>query len=162
MTFSKGLLIAALALVVTPAWAGTACFTAEQRQAEQWVRLHSELMVVAVTCRQDSYGQSLSDKYVSFTHKNIRALHKAEQTLISYYKSTSKRNPVERLDALRTRLGNEGAHKAAKMSAPEFCRLYRDDVTKFEAFTPQKMTAEIRSRTSTQPCGDAIKKKKRK
>jgi len=160
MTLKQGLLIAALSIFITPAWAGSACFTPEQRQAEQWLHLHSDLMVIAVTCRQDSYGQSLSDEYVAFTHKNIRALHKAEQTIMAYYKATSKRDPIERLDQLRTRLGNEAAQKAARMSAPEFCGQYRDNIARFAAASPQTLDAEIRKRTSTKPCGAAAKKKK--
>ena len=160
MKIAQKFLVVAFVLFALPAWAGTSCFTPEQRQAEQWLRLHSEIMVITVTCRQDSYGQSLSDKYVSFTRKNIRPLHKAEQTLMDYYKATSKRNPIERLDQLRTRLGNEEADRAAKMSAPTFCGFYRDEVAKFEAFPSRALDAEIKKRTSTKPCGEPAKKKK--
>jgi hypothetical protein len=159
---AQSFFIVAFILAALPAWAESACFTPEQRQAEQWLRLHSELMVIAVTCHQDSSGRSLSNEYVSFTRKNIRTLHKAEQTLMAYYKATSKRDPVERLDQFRTRLGNEESNKAAKMSAPEFCGLYRDDVAKFEATTAKALDAEIRNRTSVKPCIENIRKKKGK
>jgi hypothetical protein len=134
-------------------------------QAEQLLRLHSELMVVAVTCRQGSEGQDLSEVYVSFTHKNIRALHKAEQTMIDYYEATAKGDPVENLDRLRTRLGNEAGQTAATMSAPKFCARYRDNIAEFSAASPEAIGRQTRSMAVSTPsfvgpCGKPAKRGK--
>jgi len=129
--------ILTLAALSTPALA--TCYSSTQARAEQLLRLHSELMVVAVTCRQGSDGRDLSKEYVSFTRKNIRALHNAEQTLMKYYKESGQDNPTESLDHLRTRLGNEAGQAVAKMTAPVFCARYRDDIARFRSESPEEI-----------------------
>jgi hypothetical protein len=134
-------------------------------KAEQLLRLHSELMVVAVMCRTGSAGQDLSAAYVSFTQKNIGALHNAEQTMIDYYKETSKDDPIENLDRLRTRLGNEAGQTAAKMSAPNFCARYRDKVCEFSVKSPEAIDKQTKKMAVATPsfvksCGKTVRTKK--
>ena len=133
MKIARCFLGAGLALIALAgsAVAGPSCYKPEQTQAEHWLRLHSELMVITVTCRQASDGQPLPAAYGAFTQKNLPALRQAEQTMISYYKATAKGDAVSKLDRLRTQLGNEFGQKVADMSAPEFCAAYRDKVVQF-------------------------------
>jgi hypothetical protein len=154
-------LIAVFALVAAPAFAGTACYMPEQTRAEQWLRLHSELMVITVSCHHGSEGQPLPDAYAAFTRKNIHTLHEAEQTMIAHYKTTAKGSPIDALDRLRTRLGNEFGKKMADMSAPAFCALYRDKVTQLNVASPFDIDSQIRrmeitERTYAKPCGKII------
>ncbi|MDR3449193.1 MAG: hypothetical protein P4M15_05510 [Alphaproteobacteria bacterium] len=140
LRFVLGLL---LATVSVPAVAANACYTPEQMQAEQLLRLHSELMVVTVTCHESSRGQDLGAAYGDFTKRNIRVLHDAEQTMIGYYKAHKKGDPTEHLDRLRTILANEYGQKSADMSPPVFCTDYRDEVVKMETATPADVENEV-------------------
>ncbi|MDE1901817.1 MAG: hypothetical protein KGI37_09270 [Alphaproteobacteria bacterium] len=133
MKILSALLVAALAFAATPAFAARACYTPDQMRAEQLLRLHSELMVVAITCRQGSRGQDLPAAYVDFTKHNIGILHGAEQTMIGYYRTHDRGDPTSHLDRLRTLLGNEFGQESADMSAPAFCAAFRDDVVKYDA-----------------------------
>jgi len=137
-------------LGVAPAYAGNACYTPAQMQAEQLLRLHSELMVITVTCRQGSGGQDLAAAYGDFTHKNINVLHDAEQTMIAYYKNSQKGNSLDHLDRLRTILGNEFGQKVADMNAQEFCDMYRDKVLKMDAATNADVENEAQRMSLTQ------------
>jgi hypothetical protein len=141
------LLVSALGLsfiaLSSASFAAQACYTPAQLQAEQLLRLHSELMVITVTCKQGAQGESLGPEYGDFTHKNIRVLHDAEQTMIGYYESHSKGNAIEHLDHLRTTLANEIGQKVANMSAPEFCGEYREKVAKFDAASPADVENEV-------------------
>ena len=56
--------------------------------------------------------------------------------MMDLYKATAKGDPVENLDRLRTRLGNEAGQTAANMSAPKFCARYRDNIAEFSAASP--------------------------
>ncbi len=158
MNLARCLLGAAFVAFAVPAWAGATCYSPEQMQAEQLLRLHSELMVITVTCRQGSEGQDLPAAYGAFTQKNIHLLHNAEQTMIAYYKATTKGDAVGHLDHLRTLLGNEFGQKAADMSAPNFCAAYRDKVLYF-AGAPQTdvdtqvRRMEISDRSYAKSCG---------
>jgi len=144
-----------------PAVAGTSCYAPEQMRAEQLWRLHSELMVITVTCRQSSVGQSLSPVYTAFTRKNIAALHRAEQTMVAYYKKNEKGDPLEKLDRLRTKLGNEFGQKAADLSSPVYCSQFRDKVEEFYAATKSDIDAAIGRMTASSPsyakaCGKTV------
>lgn len=110
-----------------PALAGQQCYATPEVEAEQLLRLHSQLMVVAITCRTDSQGLPLVSAYTSFTKGNIASLHHAEEVMKLYYKRTHGGDGVAELDQLRTRLGNEYGKKIADLSAPIFCQMYRDD-----------------------------------
>ncbi|MCL2473651.1 MAG: hypothetical protein FWF23_01930 [Alphaproteobacteria bacterium] len=107
--------------------AGKACYSNEHVKAEHMLRLHSELLVITLTCKNASDGTDLPEAYTTFTKKNLDALKKAEQTMMSYYKSVSQ-NPTSSLDTLRTKLGNEFGKKAAELSSDAFCYHYRDKV----------------------------------
>jgi len=148
---------AALAFVALPAFAGNACYTPAQLQAEQALRLHSELMVITVTCREGSMGQSLPAAYGNFTKKNITVLHEAEQTMIAYYQSSGKSGAMDKLDRLRTRLANEFGQKAADMKSEAFCAAYRDKVVQYEFATPRDVEKEVQrmqisERSYVKPC----------
>jgi phage gpG-like protein len=155
------LLIAALTVFPFDASAKTACYAAKQAQAEHLLRLHSELMVITVTCRQSSEGRPLTPAYTAFTRKNIGMLKDAENTMMSYYKSTQKGNPVEKLDRLRTMLGNEYGQKVAVVSAPAYCGQHRDKVAYFAAARPSDIASHVHRMQMTERsyasiCGKAV------
>lgn len=131
-------------LVASPAFAGPACYTSDQMKAEQLLRLHSELMVITVTCRQGSEGQALPPLYAGFTRKNLKRLNAAEKAMIAYYKGNDKGNPIDHLDRLRTKLGNEYGQKIAEVSAPQFCAQYRDKVAQFYGASPADLEDQAR------------------
>lgn len=132
-------IIFALIFFAFPALAKERCYHEPELIAEQLLRLHSELMVITLTCHQASDGQDLVPAYTAFTKLNIDALHNAEQTLIAYYGGKAKK---DRLDKLRTRLGNEYGQKIADISAPHFCDLYRDKVVSFYTYNPDQVRQE--------------------
>lgn len=139
------ILLAVIFLTISylPAFASNSqCYSPNEVQAEQLLRLHSELMVITVTCAQSSSGDSLVPLYTGFTHTNLSALHQAEQTMMNYYKTNFSGKPVDSLDRLRTRLGNEYGQKIADLSAPEFCKRFRDKVATFYSETPEQVLQE--------------------
>jgi hypothetical protein len=131
-----------LILLPSLAFAAPACYTLAEMRAEEMLRLHSELMVITVTCHQASDGTDLVPAYESFTHVNLPTLHAAEQTMITYYKHHGAGQGVDQLDKLRTRLGNEFGQEIADVSAPAFCAKNRDLVPEFAAAPPQKLEDE--------------------
>lgn len=150
---------AALLLCAVPMAAKAACYEPEEMRAEQLLRLHSEMMVVAVTCRQASDGSDLAFAYKAFTRKNLRALRAAEKTMMNYYKKTDDGDPVENLDRLRTKLGNEAGQTAADLTPPEFCVRYRDNLAAFGTATSSALDRQVRRMASAEasfvrPCDE--------
>ena len=136
--------------MASPAWAAKSCYTPEELRAEQLLRLHSELMVITVSCRQNSSGQNLVPAYTGFTHDNINTLQSAEQTLIRYFNNNGKGSGVSLLDKMRTKLGNEFGQKMANMSSPAFCLQYRDKVTTFSSASPMQIEDEVKAMTASE------------
>lgn len=139
-------------LLLSPSAFAKQCYSQLEMQAEQLLRLHSELMVVTLTCKTNSDGRSLVPMYTGFTNSNIDALREAEQTMIRYY----GKGGVAQLDRLRTRLGNEFSLRAAKDSTRVFCAQRRDKVTTLSDVSSSQLNEEVlRMATKTKAYGQA-------
>lgn len=138
-----------LAAMTGSAFAGRQCYLPAELYSEQVLRLHSELMVIAVTCRQSSSGHDLVRAYTAFTHDNINILRDAEQTMIRYYKDRFNDDGISHLDVLRTQLGNESGQESADDTAPLFCRQYRDRVITFYYNSPVQIQNEVKRMVAT-------------
>lgn len=111
----------ALSVAAVPAFAAAPiCYSADEAAAEQLIRLHSELMVIAVTCKYGPGNVSLFDAYAGFGRSHNAALRSAEANMIAYYKRSGKQGIAE-LDRLRTVLGNEYSNEAAQNDTQEWC-----------------------------------------
>lgn len=150
---TKRLALLSLVLGALGFWAGAtpalaaACYSPDEIAAEQTLRLHSELMVITVTCHYSSTGQDLVGAYTGFTRKNITRLHDAEQTMIRHYEKTSGKGAVSRLDRLRTLLANEYGQQIANVSAPAFCANERDKVIAMYNGGDDQLTGAVSSLT---------------
>ena len=132
------------------------CYRPAELEAEQLLRLHSELMVITYQCKQGSRAQDLLTYYNAFTVNNLPALKKAEQTLIEFYKGVYHDDGVAHLDMLRTKLGNEFGQEAADESAPLFCRAFRDRPIALSFDTPIQLANEIRHMAVSQKSYGAL------
>ena len=108
------------------------CYSVAEFEAEQGIRLHTELMVVGLTCQHmDVKGEtSLFAQYKLFTLKHQARIQDWEKTLVEYYKRTAKGNPTRNFDSFRTRLANETSQRAIALSTPVFCGTHAPLVAK--------------------------------
>jgi hypothetical protein len=146
----------ALTVAALPAVAAPACYSSAEVQAEQVLRLHSELMVITVACRQGSMGEDLVRAYTGFTRNNINLLRDAEATMTAHYKKAYGGKGVDRLDRLRTLLANEFGQEIADKSAPVFCAQKRDKVLSLYHGAPATVNGEVlrvAGRSYEAPCG---------
>ncbi|HAX92076.1 MAG TPA: hypothetical protein DCY07_07720 [Rhodospirillaceae bacterium] len=123
------LILMMFAFLSTPARAADRCYSPEEVSAEKLLRLHSELMVITVACKQGSTGRDLGKAYTGFTNRYENELRKAERTLMDYYAKTHGGDGISHLDKLRTKLANDYGQQIANESAPAFCSDRRDAVT---------------------------------
>lgn len=143
------LLCLSLCPVMTPSQAlakGTACYSKAEAEADQAIRIHSELMVIGLNCQHmgKRNGENLYGDYRKFTANHGDLIAGYESTLIDYFRRTGSKNPVGALNALRTGYANKISNNAAKMRPDIFCSRYspriheamamkRDDVRKWAA-----------------------------
>lgn len=161
-------LLALMIFAPASAHAATKCYSPIEMQAEKVLRLHSELMVITVTCKKGSMGEDLVRAYTGFTQGNIGLLRESEAAMTSYYKKAYGGKGVDRLDTLRTQLANEYGQEIADMSAPAFCARKRDRVLALAHASSAVLSGEIvhiSGRSYDPPCtaptkvaGKAVKK----
>ena len=136
----KRLLIAMLLTVAAvPAHAASRCYGPAEIDAERVLRLHSEMMVVTVTCKQASTGRDLVRAYTAFTRRHVNQIKEAETTMADYYASAYGGDGISRLDTLRTKLANEFGQLVADESAPAFCAQRRDMVVAMHDSPPSSL-----------------------
>lgn len=102
-----------------PALAAPTCLTSSEMEAQQAIRMHTELMVIGLTCLRD--GTSAFGHYQRFTNAHASAIRGYEATMIGHLKRAYRDNPTKRFDKMRTDLANEIAQSVVTMSAETFC-----------------------------------------
>lgn len=106
--------------------AQAACYTQTEAEAEQAIRIHSELMVIGLNCQNMRFkdGTNLYLRFKQFTAQHSDLFEGYENTLIGYYRRTGARDPVAKLNDLRTLMANNIANDAAQMKPDQFCNRF--------------------------------------
>jgi hypothetical protein len=155
-----GLILSSVALPLSQGHAA-ACYNAAEQNAEQLVRLHSQLMVITLSCRTTATGVPLPPLYGNFTNTNINTIKAAEQTLMQWHRAHGKGGAAQ-MDKIRTTFSNDFSQKLAKMSPTGFCAQYRDYVQTAAGFTPAQLQSTLQAmqgeyRSQITPCAAAKK-----
>ena len=118
--------VSILLLAGLPAHAASNCYTQAEAEAEQAIRIHSELMVIGLNCQHMTPAghRNLYQSYREFTSKHSSLFAGYENTLIGYFKRTGDRNPEASLNTIRTQFANKISLDAAKMRPDLFCNHY--------------------------------------
>ena len=116
-----------LLCVLLPATAqASSCYSNAEAEAEQGIRIHSELMVIGLNCTHMGAraGINLYGKYRRFTadHGDLFATY--EKILLKHFKNTGSRNPEADINTLRTGYANKISKDAAGMRPDIFCSKY--------------------------------------
>lgn len=114
------------------ALAASSCYTQAEAEAEQGLRIHSELMVIGLNCIKMRFtdGTNLYSEYNEFTKENIDIFAAYENQMLSYFKRRGDRDPEASLNTLRTLLANNIANSAARMKPDQFCNRYAGRIFK--------------------------------
>lgn len=134
MRFLFVVLFAAL-LIPAAANAAQQCYNEEQLEAEQGIRIHSELMTIALNCQHlAGSGVQLFRQYEDFTRNNVGLIEKYENTMRSFYVSEGKNGETE-LNTFRTMMANRIANEAVRLQPNVFCRAYGGRITQASAMS---------------------------
>ncbi len=133
-------LLSVLALLVlsSPAFADTRisvgpnCYSPLEAEAEQGIRIHSELMVISLNCQHMTPpGQeNLYSQYRKFTSKNADLFSTYEMLLIKYFRKAGSLDPEREMHTLRTKFANKISKDAAVMRPDAFCAAYMPRIQK--------------------------------
>ncbi len=146
----KYLLLLALAIIVPQAAQASICYSPVEAEADQGLRIHSELMVIGLNCQHMGvrYGDNLYTDYKIFTNKNSDLFAAYEKILMRFFAKQGQADAEAQINTLRTNYANKISNDAATMRPDVFCSRYAPRITKalnMERLTLRKWAATIYS-----------------
>lgn len=130
------LFLVVLAMLPVAAHASS-CYSNAEAEAEQGIRIHSELMVIGLNCQHMTPRgwKNFYQQYREITARYSDLFSGYEETLLQYYQKSGDGNPEGRLHDLRTSLANKVSTDAAKMRPDIFCATYAPRIPKAAQMT---------------------------
>ncbi len=155
------LLLIAFMILNAPSIAqAAACYRAQEAEAEQGIRIHSELMVIGLGCQHmaTANGKNLYLAYREFTQKHGDLFATYERLLMKYYQNNgmSKAQAEAKLNTLRTNFGNKIASDQASMRPDIFCKRYSPRITQVIDFDHMAMRRWAATIYETHPVSQPI------
>lgn len=139
LTILTFLLVASL-----PAQAQNMCYSMAEAEAEQGIRIHSELMVIGLNCQHmwpQKNGQNLFQQYRLFTSDHANLFSGYDSTLLRFFaKNGSTTEQAEsQLNEIRTGVANRISNDAAKMRPDLFCKHFAPRIEKASVMSKAKI-----------------------
>lgn len=148
MRFLLATLIVVLLGFATPCMAETrSCYSLNEAEAEQGIRIHSELMVIGLNCQHMTAKgeENLYNQYRTVSSRYSDLIAGYEETMINYFKASGHPNPVASLNLMRTAFANKISNDAARMRPDLFCKRYAPRISQVSEMNRQ----DIRKWAST-------------
>jgi hypothetical protein len=149
-------LFAAILVFSAPAYAA-GCYTSAEAEAEQGIRIHSELMVIGLNC-QHMTPQGWKNFYLQYreiTNNNQSLFAGYEETLVSYF-SRNGRNAEKALHNLRTGFANKVSTDAAQMRPDIFCATFAPRIPKVAQMSRAELRSWAAATSRTQPLTQSL------
>lgn len=123
------------------AFAANNCYSPKEVEAEQGVRILSELMVISLNCQHlTPKGQeNLYTQYKKFALKHEGLFSGYENTLLRFYDKDGEANPNAHLHEVRTDVANRISKDAAVMRPDAFCKAYAPRIAKASVMPEPKI-----------------------
>lgn len=108
------------------------CYTPREAEAEQGIRIHSELMVIGLNCAHmsDANGKNLYAEHRKFTAKHADLFATYEKIMMAFMSRNGDKNPEASLNTMRTNFANKISADAANMRPDIFCKNYAPRIEK--------------------------------
>ncbi|MGY0781799.1 hypothetical protein ACW7BC_28255 [Azospirillum argentinense] len=103
-----------------------ACYSRAEHAAEQTIRMHTEMMVVGLTCQQVNPDKKPFNLYQDFTVKNRSLISNSEASMIDHFRKKGGGNATRQFDMFRTELANEVSRRAAVIGTGLYCANFVD------------------------------------
>ena len=109
-----------------------ACYSPLEAEAEQGIRIHSELMVIGLNCQHMPLvkGKNLYAQYRQFTADHADIFEKYESILMTRFEKDGVEQPEAKLNTLRTKFANKVSNDVASMRPDIFCSRYAPRITR--------------------------------
>ena len=119
------------------------CYTITEAEAEQGIRIQSELMVIGLNClHKDS---QLYAKYRSLADNNSQLFEAYNQIMINHFKKNGIGNAEKEINVMRTTYANRISEIAAELRPDIFCSKYAPRIERAQSMN----NSDIRKWAST-------------
>lgn len=142
-----------------PAAEAAHCYGPKEFEAEQGIRIHSELMVIGLTCMKMPGGPENYSRYQQFTQKNSKLIAQYETDLIRHYKSEGIGGAEVKLHTLRTTMANQISKRAIAMSTGTFCNRFSSRIPQALAMSKPQFRAWAQTPWQNSPTSEPVCKK---
>ena len=144
ITFYLTVLIMFLGAMASTAQARN-CYSAKESEAEQGIKIHSELMVIGLNCQHmtPQGWKNFYQEYREITSRNQSLYQDYEKTLIGHYGRERK------IHDLRTQFANRISTNAAAMRPDVFCATYAPRIPKVAQMSRSELQAWAASAAQT-------------
>jgi len=133
LTFAVGCLFSIFTVFTAfSAFASDACYTNVEAEAEQGIRIHSELMVIGLNCvhMSDAKGKNLYTEHKKFTAKHKDLIANYETIMMEYLQRNGQKDPERAMHSMRTKFANKISNDVATMRPDIFCKTYAKRIEK--------------------------------
>ncbi len=138
-----GRTIAAVRLTVNPSGVVTSsCYTPADAEAEQAIRLRSELMVIALNCQESRFRgtpENLYAVYRQFVFDHGTQFAAYEKQMLDYFARSGAADPEAGLNEMGTVFGNKLALGVASTRPDIFCYQYAPRVRTLSRMSDEKL-----------------------
>lgn len=141
-----------LLIFLLPSAGHAQCYSPIEAEADQGIRIHSELMVIGLNCQAMGarHGMNLYGDYREFTAKHADLLAKYESILMNFFKKNGM-EPKQSLNTLRTDYANKISDLAAQTRPDIFCAKTAERITKTKAMSNEDIRKWAASIYKTHP-----------
>lgn len=121
----------------------SSCYKSHEAEAEQGIRIHSELMVIGLNCQHmaTANGKNLYAAYREFTAQYGSLFGGYEDTMMAYYSKNGVRNPESSINTMRTQFANKISKDVADMRPDIFCNRYAPRIKQAVAMSRDQLKA---------------------
>lgn len=146
------ILIAGLCMLMSPVASAAGCYSAKEAEAEQGVRIHSELMVIGLNCQHMTPRgwTNFYQQYRTITNQHKALLSGYEKTLISFYSRNGSGNAERKIHDMRTNFANKTSADAARMRPDIFCATYAPRIPRVAKMSGTEFQQWIASSATTE------------
>lgn len=116
-----------------------ACYNRSEHAAEQLIRMHTEMMIAGLTCKDVVPEKAPFAKYQEFTVKNRPTISKAEGELMGHFRRTAKGNATNKFDTYRTEVANEVSRRASIIGTENYCKTFVPRVEQAISLSPDEV-----------------------
>lgn len=142
--------LAGLCLFTVAQPALAACYSEADAEADRGIRLHSELMVIGLTCRVYGTKVNTMTQYGNFSNQNHALLKAYESRMIRYFAGRGG-NGESAFNKWRTSAANDVTLKAARMTPVTFCLTHMRDLEKATTLSADQVKTIVQQQSAALP-----------